>query len=127
VFTARYEFHLCIQIHGGRSPPFCRGAHLRSQVSPYEISGGQRDTGTDLFPEYFGFSLSVSFPPILRTHLTYTSHLLEGQTGETWEPSKKQCSFGNREALDRKVKVKQSRYRPGAAKRVPGSLGSQMS
>jgi hypothetical protein len=88
VFTARYEFNLCIQIHGGRSPPFHRGARLRSQVSPYEISGGQRDTGAGFFPEYFGFPLSVSFPPILHTHLTYTSLLPEGQRGEAWEPSK---------------------------------------
>ena len=29
--------------------------------------------------------------------------LPEGQTGEAWEPSKKQCCFGNRGALDRKV------------------------
>jgi hypothetical protein len=28
--------------------------------------------------------------------------LPEGQTGEAWEPSKKQRSFGNRGALDRK-------------------------
>jgi hypothetical protein len=28
--------------------------------------------------------------------------LAEGKTGEAWEPSKNQCSFGNWEALDRK-------------------------
>jgi hypothetical protein len=29
--------------------------------------------------------------------------LPEEQMGYAWEPSKKQCSFGNRGALDRKV------------------------
>jgi len=28
-------------------------------------------------------------------------HSPEGQTGEAWEPSKKQPCWGNREALDR--------------------------
>jgi hypothetical protein len=37
--------------------------------------------------------------PLLPTYLL----LPEGQTGEAWEPSKKQCSFGKRRALDRKV------------------------
>jgi hypothetical protein len=29
--------------------------------------------------------------------------LPEGQTGEAWKPSKKQCSLGNREEVVRKV------------------------
>jgi hypothetical protein len=29
--------------------------------------------------------------------------LPEGEKGEAWKAAKKQCSFGNREALDRKV------------------------
>jgi hypothetical protein len=29
--------------------------------------------------------------------------LLQGQTGEAWEPSTKQDSFGNQEAMDRKL------------------------
>jgi hypothetical protein len=29
--------------------------------------------------------------------------LLQGQTGEAWKPSKKKCSYGNREELDKKV------------------------
>ena len=35
--------------------------------------------------------------------MSYTLLLQEGQTGEAWEPSKKQCSLGNRRALDRRV------------------------
>jgi hypothetical protein len=33
----------------------------------------------------------------------YMLLLTEEQTGETWEPSKMHCSFGNRGILDRKV------------------------
>ena len=42
-------------------------------------------------------------PSILHTHLQ--PHLLspEGQTNETWEPSKNRCSFGSREGLGREV------------------------
>jgi len=42
-------------------------------------------------------------PPMLDTHLRLHVLLTEGQTGEAWEPQKKQRSFGNRRALDRKV------------------------
>jgi len=103
VFTARYEFNYCIKFMAVGRRPFTvepgfdpRSVHMRFLL-------GKDTQGQIFFPEYFGFSLSVSFPPIIRTHLTYTSLLLEGQTGEVWEPSKKQCSLGNHGALDRKV------------------------
>jgi hypothetical protein len=53
-----------------------------------------------------GFTHGASvntIPPLLHTHLFYMLLLPERQTGGTWELSKKQCSFGNRGALDRKV------------------------
>jgi hypothetical protein len=43
---------------------------------------------------------SVSFHQYCTPNFIYTLLSSEGQTGEAWEPSKKQCSFGNREALD---------------------------
>jgi hypothetical protein len=58
-------------------------------------------------------TLQTGFPPSTSVFLcqyrsTNTSFICmlvlpEGQTGEAWEPSKKQCSFGNRETLDIKV------------------------
>jgi hypothetical protein len=33
----------------------------KSLVRPCEICGEQRGTGTDFFPDYFGFPLSISF------------------------------------------------------------------
>jgi len=49
------------------------------------------------------FSPVSIIPPVLQTFFIYILILTEGQTGETWEPSKKQCSFGNQRALDRQV------------------------
>jgi hypothetical protein len=55
-----------------------------------------------LFSQYVGFLLSVSFHQC--STLIFTQLLLaEVQMGEVWKPSKKQCSFGTRGALDRKV------------------------
>jgi hypothetical protein len=54
------------------------------------------------FSEYFGFALSVSFHKC-STLFIYMLLLPESQKGEkAWEPSTKQCSFGNRTELDRK-------------------------
>ena len=50
--------------------------------------------GQVFFFRVFPFSTVNIIPPML---------LLPGQTGEAWEPSKRQCCFGTRGALDRKV------------------------
>jgi hypothetical protein len=41
--------------------PLTAEAPVRFRVSPCRNCGGQSDTGTGFFPEYFGFPLSVSF------------------------------------------------------------------
>jgi len=62
------------------------------------ISCGQSGTGTILrFPQ------SVSFHRWSIFIFIYTLLLPEGQTGEAWEHSRKQCSFGNRGAVDIKL------------------------
>jgi hypothetical protein len=53
--------------------------------------------------QYFSFPLPVSFHQCSILIFMYTLLLPEGQTGEVWETSKKQCSFGNRGALDKKI------------------------
>jgi len=40
------------------------------------------------FLEYFGFTLSVTFPQSSIFNFIYALLLPEGQTGEAWEPSK---------------------------------------
>jgi hypothetical protein len=61
-----------------------------------------------------GFSQSISsfscqyHSPLLRTHCSihisiYTLLLPEGEMGEAWKPSKRQCCFGSQGALDRKA------------------------
>jgi len=59
----------------------------------------------NFFFEYFLSSLLVWYHQfsILIFMYMYMLVLPEGQTAEAWEPSKPQCSLGNRGALDRKV------------------------
>jgi len=68
-----------------------------------EICGGQRNTGTGASASKLLFPLSVSFQQ--RCSLIFVCMLLlpEGQTGEPWKLSKKQCPFGNLIAADRKL------------------------
>jgi hypothetical protein len=55
------------------------------------------------FSEYFGFSIVHMIPPMLHTHSNLHSAVTRRTKGETWAPCKKQCYFGRRRALDRKV------------------------
>jgi hypothetical protein len=64
------------------------------------MCGGQRSIGTG-FPPLLPFLISVSFQRC--SMLIYKLFLPGRQNGEAWEPSKKQCSFGNRGALDSRV------------------------
>ena len=50
-----------------------------------------------------GFAQSVLFRQCSILFFNYMLLLQEGQTGEGGEPSIKECSFGNREALGRQV------------------------
>ena len=58
-----------------------------------------------VFLRVLRFSPVSIIPPMLHTRLRLGVHvaLTKGQTGNAWEPSKKQYPIGNREALDRKA------------------------
>jgi len=56
----------------------------------------------DRYFEYFGFPLLILSHHCSIFIFINTLLLPEGQTGESWEPSKKGCSVVNREALGRK-------------------------
>jgi hypothetical protein len=57
------------------------------------VCGGQIGTGTVFSPSTSFFPLSVLFLECSILIFIYTLLLPEGQTGEAWEASKKQCSF----------------------------------
>jgi hypothetical protein len=83
--------------------PVMADAWVRSEISQCEICDEQSGNGTFFFFEYFSFPLSVSFFQYSMHIFMYMLRVLDGQMGDAWEPSKKQCCFGNRGALDRKV------------------------
>jgi len=74
---------------------------VRSQSSPTEICGDKSGSGTGVFSNYIYFLLSVPLRQLSELIFSYTLFLLEGQTGEAWNPSKKQCYSVNRGALNR--------------------------
>jgi hypothetical protein len=83
--------------------PLTTKGRVRSHANRGQFRGCQSNGGK-------GFSLSTSvFPLSVTMHepstfiFMYMLLLPEGQSTDAWEPSKKQCSFGNRETLDRKV------------------------
>jgi hypothetical protein len=55
------------------------------------------------FSKYFCFSLVNIITQFSILNFIYTLLLPKGQTGEAWEPTKKQCHFVNREPLVLKV------------------------
>lgn len=62
--------------------------------------------GRDRFiREYVSFSLSITFDQWSTPILFYTLLVLERETPEAWEPSKKQCPFENWRELDRKYSL----------------------
>jgi len=69
----------------------------RSVRMKFVVDQGHWDGG---FSEYFDLSLSISFYQCSLVIFIYMLLLPEGRTGEAWVPSKKQCSYGNRRALD---------------------------
>lgn len=83
--------------------PLTADAWIRSQVSLRDICSRHSGTVT-------GFSSSTSVLPSISFQLcsistfSYKLFLPEESTDEAWEPSKEQCSFGNRGPLDRKVR-----------------------
>jgi len=81
------------------------GAYLLCGTIPghCKISVGQISTGIGLFSQHFDFPLSISFHQCFILFFICTLLLVKGQTDKAWEPSKKQCSFGNQGALDGKV------------------------
>jgi hypothetical protein len=76
---------------------------VRSQTLPCGICGGRSGTGTGFNSEYFDLPLTVSFHQCSMLIFIYTLSLSRGQRGEVWDPSKEQCSFGNRGASDVKL------------------------
>jgi hypothetical protein len=54
-----------------------------------------------VFHPVLWFSLFIIIPPKFHSHLHLHAAFTTGrQTGETWEPPKDQCSYGNWGALD---------------------------
>ena len=78
-------------------------ARIQSQASPCNIYGGQSGTGTGFSPTTSVFPCQYHSTSTPYTYSSARSFLTQGQTGESWEPSNKLCSFGNRGALDRQV------------------------
>jgi hypothetical protein len=80
--------------------PLSAEACRRYHASPREVFGGQIGTVTSFFSEYFDCS-PVSIVSTFRTYLhTALSRMI--YTSGAWQPSKMQCTFGIRTALDGK-------------------------
>jgi hypothetical protein len=92
--------------------PLAAEIRVRSQVSPFDICGGQSGTGSGSSPQYSGFPLSLSFHQcsiirLLSQHFSFplsvSFHqcsiiicilvllLPGGQAGEAWEPTMQRC------------------------------------
>ena len=83
------------QVCHRRSPVLSWQVNVKFMVN--KVAVGQ------VLSELFGLSLSVTFHQCSIIIFNYMFLLPEKQRAEAWEPSEKQCSLGNRGALDRKV------------------------
>ena len=88
---------------GVSGQPVTARARVRSQISLSEICAAQSSTGTGFSPSISFFFPLSSIPPVLHAQLHRQLLLPERQMGETWEPSKMQCSCEKRGALYRKI------------------------
>jgi hypothetical protein len=83
--------------------PLIAEARSRSQTSQCQICGEKSGIVTGFSPRT-SVSLSISFHLCSTFIAIYTLLLLEGQTGEAWDPfRKRQCYFANRRTVDRKL------------------------
>jgi len=82
--------------------PLTTEARLQSQVSPLRFVVGTMALGQVLLPA-LRFPLSASFQQQCSLIFVCIFLLAEGQTGESWKPSTKQCPFLNLRAADKKV------------------------
>ena len=111
VLTARYGLYFCAcAVQMNISPqvsrwPVTAGARVRSQALPCEVWY----VVSKVAPTQFLPRSNSVFPWESSSHQWSTLTLIfihmlllpEGQTGEVWKPSKKQCSFVNLRALAR--------------------------
>ena len=74
--------------------------HLRSVHVRFVVDNVAK---WQVFLRGFRFSLVNIIPPVLHTRLHLSVTVTRVQTGDAWEPSEKERSFGNREALLWKV------------------------
>ena len=86
----------CTRWHCDRflSQSFCSPCQYHSTNAPYPFIHLPPTLHNVSLPVLL-FPLSVSFHQCSTLIFIYTLVLPEGQTGETWEPPKKQCSYGN--------------------------------
>ena len=82
--------------------PVSAEASVRFQISPCEINNGQSGTGTG-FLLVLRFSNVSIIPPVLHTRFHLHVALTRKTNGRSLRNSKRQCCFGNRGVLYRKV------------------------
>ena len=82
--------------------PVTKEARLRSYVSLLEVCGGQSGAETGFSPKFRLSSINI-IPPMRHSHLQLHVALTRRTNVRILGAFGKQCSFGNRGALDRKV------------------------
>jgi hypothetical protein len=108
----RARARVCVCVSSISCRPITAEARIRSWFRSNEFCGGQIGTGTGFSPNTSVFCSqyhSASAP-----HSSTSTDAFARRTSlEDWEPFKKQCSFGNRRALDIKMQMQ-----PGYIRRV---------